>query len=155
MKTRKTLLVSSFILTVVIAACSKSDSSSPSAASVLIAGKWQLTDVSILVPGSSLSVSIFDTIPPCVKDNFYTFASDSTVTVDEGATKCDASDPQTFSGNWSLLSNNTKLKTIDPLTGETTTVNVVTLNSSSVVLQDTATYMGIPVNATVTLTNTK
>lgn len=154
MKTRKTLLILTLICAV-IAACTKSDSSSPSGASILVNGKWQLTDVSVLIPGSSLSVSIFDTIPACVKDNFYTFTSDSTVTLDEGATKCDASDPQTTSGSWELLNNNTQLKTLDPLTSESTTVSIVKLNSSSVVLQDTATYMGMLVNATVTLTNKK
>ena len=43
-----------------------------------------------------------DTIDDCTKDDCTTFKSDKSLVVDEGATKCDPTDPQTSTGTWSL-----------------------------------------------------
>ena len=45
----------------------------------------------------------------CQKDNIYTFVSGGTGTVDEGASKCNASDPQTSSLTWNFASGETIL----------------------------------------------
>ena len=52
---------------------------------------------------------------PCKKDNFEVYNADGTGTTDEGATKCDPSDPQTYpGGNWALLNNDTQLRLSNP-----------------------------------------
>lgn len=48
----------------------------------------------------------------CLRDDRYIFSENGTLTVDEGATKCNAIDPQTTTGSWSLSSDASVL-TID------------------------------------------
>lgn len=156
MRPGKTLATFAVVSSIIIAACSKDDNNTPqSAEAILTTNRWQLTAATATIPGSTITFNAYDTIPACIKDNFYIFASGGTVTIDEGASKCDESDPQTTTGNWQLLNNNTQLKTIDPITGGNTVANVVKLSSSSLVLQDTITISGITVGGTLTLTNVK
>jgi len=156
MRPGKTLTVLAIAASIVAAACSKDNNNTPqSAEAMLTTNRWQLTGATVTIPGSTIAVNAYDTIPACVKDNFYIFASGGSVTIDEGASKCDPSDAQTTTGNWQLLNNNTQIKTIDPVTGQSTTAAVVTLTSSKLVLQDTITFSGITVNGTLTLTNVK
>lgn len=155
----KTLLFAA-IGSITVLACSKdSGSSSATAQAMLTTGRWQMSDATVTIPGTSITVDVYDSIPSCIKDNFYAFASDGTATIDEGATKCDDSDPQTASGNWKLLSSNTQLQTLDPLTGAEATLTIAAISSSTLKLQDTATYnyngSDIKVNAVVTLKNVK
>ena len=56
--------------------------------------------------GTDISASL----PACQKDNIITFAAAGTGTLDEGATKCNAPDPQTTSLTWSFLSGETVLR---------------------------------------------
>lgn len=156
MRPGKTLATFAVVSSIIIAACSKDDNNTPqSAEAILTTNRWQLTAATVTIPGSSLSVNVYDSVPACNRDNFYIFASGGTVTIDEGASKCDPSDAQTTTGSWQLLNNNTQIKTVDPITGQSTTANVVTLTSSKLVLQDTATYSGFKVSANITLTNVK
>jgi len=46
---------------------------------------------------------------PCEKDNFDTFKSNGTVETNEGPTKCNASDPQTWTATWVFADNETKI----------------------------------------------
>lgn len=156
MRSGKTLTILAVAASMVATACSKNDSSGQqSADAMLTANRWQLTAATATFPGSSLSFNAYDTIPGCIKDNFYTFAAGGTVTVDEGATKCDAASEQTFTGNWQLLNNNTQLKTIDPITGNSTILTIALLTNAKLVLQDTITISGITLNGNLTLTNVK
>lgn len=156
MRPGKTLAIFAVVSSIIIAACSKDDNNTPqSAEAMLTTNRWQLTAATATIPGSTITFDAYDTIPACIKDNFYTFAAGGSATVDEGASKCDPSDPQTTTGNWQLLNNNTQIKTIDPVTGQSTTLGIVALTSSKLILQDTVTLSGITVNGTLTLTNVK
>jgi len=57
------------------------------------------------------------TIEQCDKDNTITFKSDSTGILNEGATKCSASDPQTTPFTWYFKENGTILYTPDQVFG--------------------------------------
>ena len=149
MKNMKTLIFCSLVL---FAACKK-DSSSVNVEATLTTGKWQLSDATVGIPGSSLTIDVYDSIPACVRDNFYTFAADGTLTVDEGATKCNSGDPQTATANWKLLNNNTQLQGVDVTGVSNTTATIVLINSSTLQLQDTTTYSGYSVSATATFTH--
>lgn len=53
----------------------------------------------------------------CDKDNIITFKNDGTGTVNEGATKCDAGDPDNTALTWEFKSNETVLNIPDTLYG--------------------------------------
>ena len=53
-------------------------------------------------PAINGSNDVWTIRPACVKDNITRFLSNGVVAFDEGATKCDFSDPPTASGTWSL-----------------------------------------------------
>ena len=53
--------------------------------------------------------NILNTMFSCEKDNFETYQANGMVVTNEGATKCDSSDPQTWSVTWSFGDNETKL----------------------------------------------
>ena len=53
--------------------------------------------------------NILNTMFPCEKDNFETYQSNGMVVTNEGATKCNLSDPQTWSVTWRFGDNETKL----------------------------------------------
>jgi len=46
---------------------------------------------------------------PCEKDNFDTYKTNGIVQTDEGPTKCNAGDPQTWTATWVFADNETKL----------------------------------------------
>jgi len=137
---------------VLATACKKDGSSSADAEAILTTGKWQLTAVSVSA-GSFGDIDVFSLLEVCITDNLYTFAANGTATIDEGATKCDPNDPQTVSGNWELLSNNTKLKGIDPITGTDANFTILQLDNSTLKVRDTTTYNGQPTVATAVFTH--
>jgi len=136
-------------------ACKKS---SPAAASsdfaILVSGKWQLTAYSVAPPGSSTSIDAYSLLPSCFTDNYYIFNADSTLTIDEGATKCDASAPQTtVTGNWKLLANNTELSGVQSVGGTNDIATIIQLDNNTLKIQDTTTYSGTLVDAIATFTH--
>jgi hypothetical protein len=98
-------------------------------------------------------------IDACIKDNLLSFSAASTTAtsgagvVDEGATKCDPSSPQTGSFNWELINNGATLRSSVVLfPGGSTDFNIVTLNATNLVLSQQVTIStGLP-PATVTFT---
>jgi hypothetical protein len=57
------------------------------------------------------------TLKDCDRDNIITLNDDGTGTVDEGATKCDAGDPQSTDISWSFKNNETVINIPDTLYG--------------------------------------
>lgn len=76
-----------------------------------------------------------DTIDDCDKDDCTSFKSDKTLTIDEGAVKCDPSDPQSTPGTWSLSSDGKTMTLTDTGLGITLTGNVVELSDTKLVLE--------------------
>lgn len=56
-------------------------------------------------------------IDNCEKDNTITFKSDSTGILNEGATKCNSTDPQTTTFTWYFKDNGATLYSPDPIFG--------------------------------------
>ena len=56
-------------------------------------------------------------IDACEKDNIITFKSDSTGTLNEGASKCNSTDPQTTTFKWWFKDNGAVLYSPDPIFG--------------------------------------
>lgn len=87
-----------------LGACKKDSDTTPASTAsrtdLLTAKAWQISNVALTVNGISLPSSQF--ITACQLDNSFKFNTDKTLVVDEGATKCNATDPQTTSGTWAF-----------------------------------------------------
>ena len=113
----------------------------------LLARAWIQTDLLALIGGSNTSV--FTTVvPACQRDNIWTFKSDGTYSVSEGATKCNAADPDiATTGTWQLTDADTKI-IIDDVSEDPQTFTITELTSSSLKITGTITYQGSPVTGT-------
>ena len=87
----------------------------------------------------------------CQKDNVAVFISGGTGTVDEGAMKCTASDPQVVAFTWSFQSNETTLSLSATLfTGGSNLYNIVNLTESELTVSQDVTISGNTQNAIFT-----
>lgn len=90
-------------------------------------------------------------VQACQKDNIITFVSTGSGTLDEGATKCNAGDPQTTPFTWNFASNETVLHISAILfTGGSSDFNIVTLSETQLVLSQNITISGTTQNAVIT-----
>jgi len=126
------------LTTLVLFACKKEDKPS---ASQLLSRNWKQTDLILTVNGASQSV--FSQLDACSTDDIYQFKSDGTLTISEGATKCNPTDPDVYaSGTWQFQSNNTKLALNDNANGQQV-FNVESLSATDLVLSDTTTISNV------------
>ena len=98
-----------------LTACDKNDSDTdtdtPDPKTTLItSGAWKYETSGIDVDrNGSLDAPLPVALPACAIDNSFTLAPNGTGSVDEGATKCDPSLPQTSAATWSFADNQTTL----------------------------------------------
>lgn len=106
-----------FFLTLVMAGCDKDKDSEPTKQDLLMANQWKLTEAkaSATIAGSPFEVDYYNILIACQKDNFLDFNTGGVVVMDEGASKCTPTAPQTTQGTWTLTENAT--------TGDVLTVN--------------------------------
>lgn len=103
---------------------------------LLTQSTWKLTNVRYKINSGSW-VDAYSTIQSCVKDNIVSYSTTSIYSVDEGATKCSVTDPQTYiSGTWAFQSSETQLATTTTTFG-TQVQNIVVLDENT--LQSTET----------------
>jgi hypothetical protein len=111
--------------------CKKDDDGPKSNTETISGKKFKVTamtiDPAVEVGGNTIT-DLFSFMPDCSKDDYMVMNSDGTATFDEGATKCEPDDPQTESGTWAFLDNETKLSvTYD---GDTEVYNIIELTES-------------------------
>ncbi len=70
-------------------------------------GKFKISAYTKVSNG--ISTNYYATMPSCVKDNIITYSRDYIVSLDEGATKCNSSDPQLVSATFTI--DGTKINT--------------------------------------------
>lgn len=71
----------------------------------------------------------------CQKNNILTFSTNGNGTVDEGATKCNSSDPQTTNFTWNFQTNETILFISTPLfTNGNTSFDLVSISETELVV---------------------
>jgi hypothetical protein len=155
----KKILFGLAALTLILPSCKKDDdkNSTTSTRGTLTSGMWKISAVSASfeVPGyGSQTVDGFKSFPACQQDNLYKFNEDGTTTTDEGATKCSSSSPQqSTSGTWSLSSDETKL-TVSGTSGtgsvQSVAADIVTINSSTLVIKYVTNVNGISTSTTTT-----
>jgi len=91
-------------------------------------------------------------VPSCTKDDFFIFTKDGKYTVDEGPTKCNASDPQVNeTGTWVFQDNETKFKIISS-TGDSLLYSITELTSSELKVTYTMQSNVVPISYAATLT---
>lgn len=137
-----------------LSACSKSDDSSTNNTQqvpkkeLLTASSWKYKSWTVN-PGlqDSLGNTFTDYyayLPQCEKDDIITFATNGSVTIDEGASKCDANDPQEQVNTWAFTNNESKLN----MGGFA--YNITTLTSTEMVLTFSDLQGSTTVNHTIT-----
>jgi Lipocalin-like domain len=127
--------------------CKKSSGGTSKTKTQLITnGSWRLT--SAKVPGGT---SILNFLDDCQKDNIYTFNADGSGTGDDGALKCNMSDPQTVAFTWNFQANETILFISTPLyTGGNNQFNIISISETSLVVEQIVTVLTIPMAVTFT-----
>jgi len=145
-QTFKSLL---FVLLAVIVgttACKKDEDSASGEAALTAASCWKLSKAEGQAPGTTTWIDVTSaTFDACFLDNCYKFNSDKTIDINEGATKCDPTDPQEYDGGTWSLSADGKTLTLDE-NGDITVGTVVELSSNKLVLE--ATDSGVKVRLT-------
>lgn len=107
----KRLLLASSLLCLAVAGCNKEGSDEPTKKEILTQASWKFDNAGFDL-GSNGSIDFplpAGLIEACALDNTVTFAANGTGTVDEGATKCSPSDPQTEAITWSFGAGETTL----------------------------------------------
>jgi len=96
----------------------------------LISKAWKYKTFSAVA--GALTIDVLSTLKPCELDDIYRFSSNKTYTVEEGASKCNSTDPQIKeSGSWRFNAAETKLYL------GTDSVDIIDLTSTSLHLRFT------------------
>lgn len=83
-------------------------------------------------------------VQPCRLDNVLTFRSDNTAVADEGASKCNTTDPPTTQFSWQFADNETALSVSDNVFSQLNgRFAIRTLNSTSLSLSRDTTMPGV------------
>ncbi|RZK88719.1 MAG: hypothetical protein EOO62_37255 [Hymenobacter sp.] len=130
----------------VLGACKKDSDSDPSPATsrtdLLTAKPWQASTVNLSLNGVPLPSS--QVVSACQLDNTYKFNADKTLVVDEGATKCNTTDPQTQTGTWAFTNNDqNKLTIAVPNSAFNGNFDIKALSSSTLQLTTTQSLNGL------------
>ncbi len=123
---------------VTLSGCKNDDDApinTPAPASLRLVGTWQhqSASFSLLICNSDSLVAY--PLDACVADNLFTFGADSLYTVNEGPTRCNAATPQTQTGDWRLIENNTRLLTRQDVTQPYDTARVIAFTDSTIYLE--------------------
>jgi lipocalin-like protein len=147
----KRLNLASFVvlsISLLFVACSKSDSNnnSKTKTQLITQASWKFSAAS--VNGADVS----SLITPCQKDNILTFsATGGTGTLDEGAMKCNAGDPQTTPFTWSFTNNETILHVSTIFfTGGSSDFTIVSLTETQLVVSQIVNIAGTMQTAVIT-----
>jgi hypothetical protein len=121
------LFIAAFFI--IINACNKKDKP-VTKTSLLTSGPWVVTAVVSDEDGNgTYELNDYLSFESCYKDNFYTFKESGQLEINEGATKCSSTDPQTDAVTWQLSNNDTTLKI------DADTYSVLMLNNTTLQLK--------------------
>jgi len=148
MQKRLILSTSIFVFFLVLnSSCSKNDDPPPAVKTktdLITKTTWKFNDAKV----SGVSVAAF--LQLCQKDNILTFLTAGTGTADEGATKCNAADPQTSPFTWSFQTSETVLFVSTPFfAGGSSTFTIVSLTETELVVSQNITVSGSTQNAVI------
>lgn len=131
------LIASNFFI---FSSCNKDDVPTPTPKTktqLLTQGTWKYKSATV--------GGVPYTIQACIQDNIYTYMVAGTGTIDEGATKCNAGDPQTTSFTWNFQASETILYISTILfPGGSNTFTLVSLTETEAVISQGITIGGGP-----------
>lgn len=138
------LLLLAVAATVSFTSCdSDDDEVTPPTKTELISNKnWTVTAETIAAGGSSQD--LYAQYDACQKDDFVKFATDGKVTFDEGGSKCDPTDPQTETYNWSFTNNEGKLTITDGTQSIDQNINELSASKMVLSMTESDTINGVP-----------
>ncbi|MEJ7822697.1 MAG: hypothetical protein WKF85_10275 [Chitinophagaceae bacterium] len=96
MKKRNLFIILVCLFTI---SCEKEGEFVPDVPEYLV-GKFKISKY--IKVSNGISTNYFATMPSCVKDNIITYNRDYMVSLDEGATKCNSSDPQLVTAKFTI-----------------------------------------------------
>ena len=114
----KQLKITSILLLAIIplffSACSEEPTTTTPSASnnktaLISSSPWKMTQFRVSNDNSVTWTDYTILFKACALDDTWSFGTNGTVTLDEGATKCDPADPQTDTFPWSFSDNETKI----------------------------------------------
>jgi hypothetical protein len=115
-------------------ACNKDDDETPiSKEDLLTNKKWRTTAFTIDPAIFGIS-DLYAQYEDCDKDDFMEFKKGGQLVRDEGASRCDSSDPQTLTGTWIFNGDQTKITVNDPNLG-TYTADILELTDNTLKVQ--------------------
>ncbi len=161
---RLTLLACTAASLLLTAACKKDQTTpqptTPTPEQQLVDKTWVLTGVTVdpglqTTTGTTVT-NIYQFIPACTKDDTQQFLTGGVFKSDEGATKCDPSDPQTVTGSWALAKSGNDTSLTMTVSGTTLHMKVLTLSDTQLQVSTQEDVFGIGTTAnTYTLTYAK
>ena len=162
MKYIKNLFLIGLGVAVVAVGCKKDEESTPTPTKTdLLCGKTYKMTGMIVNPGidtgsGSAVTDIWPLIEACSKDDEFTFKTSGKVTTDEGASKCVATDPQSYDEDWKFVSNESVIE-ITEKDSKKKNYTIITLNGTDLKLSYTETDSSVtpPVSRTYTVTSKK
>lgn len=91
------------ILLMILPCCEKQAAAADDKMTILTTGTWRLTSyISYTITGI---VDVYASYSDCRKDDLLSFNKDGTAEINEGPSKCDASDPQSQFIQWRFLND--------------------------------------------------
>jgi hypothetical protein len=146
------------ILTVILfgTACSEKETTpAPSNTEMISEGSWKYESGGAdMNRDGTIDVSFesVGAIPACRLDNTATFSANGSGIADEGATRCNTSDPQTLPFIWNFSNNETKLNITGPgVFGISGQFNLVALSRTRMTLSKDTTISSINASVIVNL----
>ncbi|QQS27941.1 MAG: DUF5004 domain-containing protein [Sphingobacteriales bacterium] len=118
----KKLLLILTVIMVLVSSCTEDKSNTE----LLTGTDWRITAWTVS-PAILGITDWYANMEPCEKDDSFSFNSDGSASIDEGASKCDPDDPQTETGTWSFNSDETLLTIIAD--GETQSWEIIDLTN--------------------------
>ncbi|OON70731.1 lipocalin family protein [Hymenobacter sp. CRA2] len=152
MKTLRFPLYLALAAATVLSACDKKDKDkggdpSPKTKTDMLTGKDWIMTAETVSPAlrrqdGTLVTDVFATMDDCDKDDLLRFEKPSAYTLSEGASKCDPTHPQSYTGTWSFNSTETILSTT--LQGQpNSSYNIVEMNDNTMKLSGVQTYNNV------------
>lgn len=144
-----------FIMAILFTSCSKDKASASNNPQFISASSWYYSNAQIDQNNDGVGdVAVPPSIVlPCYTDNFLTFNVNGTGVLDEGATKCNASDPQTVSFSWNFTNSEKNINFSTAIfPGATGEFKIIKLDNTSLVLSKQVMMTGFSSLVTVIIT---
>jgi hypothetical protein len=135
-----------------LAACGKESGSQSgqTKTDLLTSSPWKIDQIGVDADKNG-SIDLPQTLQNCELDNTFTFKKDGTGIFDEGATKCNDTDPQSGSYSWSFINNESGISGDIPQLGFSGNATINTLSSTSFVLYKDTLIQGSPTSLRLVL----